>query len=74
MFRIIDFTSNLGGAWTPKPQQFRADTLEICNLTTRASSGKHDIRPLSAQAEGNPRRSVPLDDACEPLINLTILP
>ena len=65
---------NLGGLWTPTVKRFRADTLGICNLTARASAGKHDVRPLSAETEVNPRRSVPRDGAYEPSINLTILP
>ena len=36
-FHIIDPMSDLGAPWTPVVLQFRAGTLETCNLTTRYS-------------------------------------
>lgn len=48
-FHIIDPMSDLGAPWTPVVQQFRAGTLETCNLTTRYSHRgiTFDLKSLS---------------------------
>jgi len=65
-FRIIDPMSDLGAPWTPAVLQFRASTLEICNLTAY-DSHKGDVFNLL-----NLSRLVRLDDACGHSNNFTI--
>jgi hypothetical protein len=40
-FHVIALADDLGGAWTPVTKRSRAGTLETCNLTTHANTGKH---------------------------------